>query len=101
MDCKVKQTKSIEFDFDSYFKHIFYESPEQAVISIMNIFDSIKDKIGFNRIAYSDEIKMLVERIIISALLIPYELSADYIKNGNNHLKSLIEDLNLLIKYPR
>lgn len=87
----------MKLDYNPLLDSLFSQPQEEALISIIECFDKIKSEIGFNKIAYPSEIKSLVEKVIIGALFVPYELSADYVKNGDNHIIELTKLLNELL----
>lgn len=78
---------------------LFAQTKEQAFITIVESFDKIKCEIGFNKMAYDSHIKQLVEFFILGALLLPYELTADYVKNGDEHINELTALLVNILDY--
>ncbi len=84
----------MKLDFNPLENSLFAQPKEEAFITIVECFDKIKREIGFNKMAYDSHLKSLVETCILGALLLPYELSADYVKNGDEHIIELTALLN-------
>lgn len=78
---------------------LFCQSKENAFITIVEAFDKIKKEIGFNKMAYDSHLKTLVESVILCALFLPYELSADFVEYGDEHIKELTALLDDVVNY--
>lgn len=89
----------MKLDFNPLENSLFTQSKEEAFITIVECFDKIKCEIGFNKMAYDSHIKQLVEFLILGALLLPYELTADYVKNGDEHINELTALLVNILDY--
>lgn len=89
----------MKLDYNPLQNSLFTQTKEQAFITIVETFDKIKCDIGFNKMAYDSHLKQLVESFIFGALLLPYELTADYVKSGDEHINELTALLVNILNY--